>query len=258
MTELQINNVSYGTAIRGVSENWSGGNLVGLLGPNGAGKSTLLRMIAGIWQPDAGQISLDQAGIHAMAHRQRARRIAYLPQSLPDDVGYTVREFVEMGRYPYHRSLGGLTPDCVRAVSRALTKLDLSNHADKPLARLSGGERQRVSLARLLAQETDVLLLDEPISSLDLHYQLEFLSILHTLAAEGLLVVAALHHLEFAAQFCSHVVLLRDGQNVASGAPHEVLTAAHIAQVFRTPVDIFLDPFQQRLRFSYYVPTDCD
>ncbi len=259
MTTLEMREVSYSPGIKRASEVFESGEFVGLVGPNGAGKSTLIRILAGIWRPDSGSASLDGVDIGLWKPRERARRIAYLPQSLPeDDVLFTVQEFVEMGRYPYRRSLGGMNRADSAAVSGAIHKLGLDSLVNTPLRRLSGGERQRVAIARCLAQQTEVLLLDEPISSLDLYYQIDILRLLQSLAKDGLLVVVAIHHLEFAAQYCSRLVLLKNGQIVGHGSPMQVLTERNMVEVFRTPVKTYVDPLQGSLRLSYGVPTDSD
>lgn len=248
---LTFQNVSRGHAIDGVTLAWRAGQLVGLIGPNGAGKSTLLRLAAGVWNPDQGEVLLDGHPIRRWSHRDRARRLAYLPQQVPDDVPYTVREYVEMGRYAHrHFRLGQQGPKR-NAVDQALERANLTHLAHVPMQRISGGERQRAGLARCLAQESSVLLLDEPISNLDLHYQLEIFQHLQSLAADGYLVVLAIHHLELAAQFCTELALLHEGKLHSSGCPSDVLTQATMQHAFGVRAIPFLDPHHKALRFSY-------
>lgn len=255
MATVELRAASFVPALQAVNAMWHSGDFVGLAGPNGAGKSTLLRLAAGVWKSDTGTVTVDGTSISALSVRQRARRIAYLPQVLPDDIAYTVQQFVEMGRFAHHRSLGGLTGECQKAVRQAIEKLNLTHLASTPMSQLSGGERQRVAMARCIAQSADILLLDEPISNLDVYYQLDILTLLQGLARRGMLVVVAIHHLEFAAQFCSQVVLMHNGGVVAAGPADEVLTEEKIQAVFGTVVKTYRDPFHHALRISHVGPS---
>lgn len=251
MSELELVSVSCADRVHSVSETWHGGQVIGLVGPNGAGKSTLLRLAAGVWRPTSGQVRLDGRRIDGWPAKERARELAYLPQQGPDDTPYTVREYVEMGRYAHERGLKGLDATGRERVDAAIRRLDLHGLVNAPLADISGGERQRAGLARCLAQGSPVLLLDEPTSNLDLYYQLDILQHLQGLAQEGYLIVLAIHHLELAAQYCHRMVLLNAGQLVAAGSPREVLTEATLEAVFRVSVKTYTDPFGHALRLSF-------
>jgi ABC-type cobalamin/Fe3+-siderophores transport system ATPase subunit len=250
MTKLQLKDVAFRDILQAVDVAWNEGAFVGLIGPNGAGKSTLLKVLTNVWAPTAGTVYLDGQSIASLSNRDRARNIAYLPQQVPEDVPFTVRQFVEMGRYAYRRGLAGLTPDCRRAVQHALERLSLLDFADSLMSELSGGERQRVAIARCLAQEAPILVLDEPISNLDLYYQVEILKLLKELAGEGYLIVLAIHHLEFAAQFCSELMLLHHGCLVKTGSPRQVLTEQSLTSVFGMAARVYEDPYSESLRVS--------
>jgi ABC-type cobalamin/Fe3+-siderophores transport system ATPase subunit len=248
---LEVQEVWYQGILHGISRTWPAGRLVGLVGPNGAGKSTLLRILAGIWVPTGGSVRVEGMTVHQLPPRRRARRLSYLPQHLPDDIPFSVREFVEMGRYAHRPRIGGLTRADRQAVEAALNRLNLRDHGDDPLSRLSGGQRQRAAIARCLAQESRVLLLDEPVSNLDLYYQWDILRLLRELADEGRLIVMAIHHLELAAAFCDELLLLQEGRVHSAGPPALVLTPAAVRSVFGVDVNVFRDPFTGHLRLSW-------
>lgn len=247
MTRLTLSGVSFGTIVEDISVGWNAGQLVGLIGPNGAGKSTLLRLMAGVRSPDQGRVELDGQDIRQLGTRARARAIAYLPQQIPEDVPFSVYEFVRMGRYSHP---GSTAADNEAAVREALRRMNLEHEADVPLTSLSGGERQRAGVARCLAQESRVLLLDEPIASLDLYYQLDILQHLQNLTESGYLVVLAIHHLELAIRFCSDLLLLHKGKTYGSGEVQEVLSEEALADVFGVSARTYWDPFVDSLRLS--------
>jgi iron complex transport system ATP-binding protein len=213
------------------------GALTGLLGPNGAGKTTLLRLVAGLLDPEAGAVLVDDVPVHTIARRERARRIALLEQESSSTVPLTVREVVALGRIPY-RTLWGSDPD-EGAVDRALAATDAAHLADRAWSALSGGERQRVHVARALAQEPDLLLLDEPTNHLDVSAQLSLLRFVRDL---GRTTVAALHDLNLAAAYCAHVLVLSGGRLVAAGDPREVLTADLVRRVYGVDAEVLTHP----------------
>jgi len=227
------------------------GNLVGLLGSNGAGKSTLLKLMAGLLSPDEGQILFEGRSLGTIPVRDRARRIAYVPQSTHFAFSLGVGEIVEMGRHPY---LGRFEPmgKKDRAIcDKALAICDALEFKDRPYDELSGGERQRVLLASALAQTPKVLLLDEPTLSLDLSHQVLLFEIIRKLhREEGLAVVVATHELNLAGRFLDRLVLMKGGKIVADGAPKKVLTPSHIKSVLDVEVDKLPHPGD----FPYFVP----
>jgi len=226
------------------------GHLTGLLGPNGAGKTTLLRLVAGLLPPEKGAVLVDDAPVHELSRRTRARRIALLEQESTSTVPLTVREVVSLGRIPY-RSLWGTDPDD-GAVDRALVSAQADHLAERPWSSLSGGERQRVQIARALAQEPELLLLDEPTNHLDISAQLSLLAFVRDL---GTTTVAALHDLNLAAAFCEHVLVLADGRLAAAGHPREVLTPALLRQVYGVEAEILEHPRTGRPVIAFHEPT---
>ena len=227
--------------LHGVSLSVRSGGWLALIGPNGAGKTTLLRAVAGLL-PHRGEVLLDGAGTRSLRGRDRARLIAYVPQEpvLPPDM--TVAEYVLLGRTPYHRYLGGPGRSDREAATRAAERLAVSPFADRRLASLSGGERKRVVLARALAQDPKVLLLDEPTSSLDIGHQQQVLDLVDELrATAGLTVLATLHDLTTAGQYADQLVLLHEGRIEAAGSPASVLTQERIARVYAAHVAVSTD-----------------
>ncbi len=204
-----------------------------MLGANGSGKTTLLRLLSGALRPDAGEARFEGREIGDWPHTALARRVAVLPQQLDLPDGFRVAELVEMGRTPHARRFFGSTDEDERAVERALADADALDLADRFPHELSGGERQRVLVAMALAQEPDLLLLDEPTLHLDLAHQVALLGAIRRLRTQrGLTVVAVLHDLNLAAAFAPRVVVLADGVVVADGDPREVLTPELIRRAF--------------------------
>jgi len=212
------------------------GELLGLVGPNGAGKTTLLRTVNGLLEPDAGTVTVDGDDVAALGSKALSRRVATVPQTTSLEFAFTVEEVVEMGRTP-HRSRLDWT-DATAAVERALARTETSHLADRPVDAISGGERQRVLLARALAQEAPVLVLDEPTASLDVNHQVRVLELVRELVDEGRTVVAAIHDLDLAARYCDRLALLHDGHVAAAGPPASVLTPANVEPAFETAVAV--------------------
>jgi iron complex transport system ATP-binding protein len=229
--------------MRGLDLALPAGDLVALLGANGSGKTTLLRLLSGALAPDAGSIAFDGLPIAEWRRHALARRVAVLPQQLDLPDGFRAAELVEMGRAPHARRLFGSTPEDERAVARALADADALDLAGRYPHELSGGERQRVLVAMALAQEPELLLLDEPTLHLDLAHQVSLLGAIRRLRAQrGLTVVAVLHDLNLAAAFAPRVVVLADGVVAADGPPKEVLTPALVERVFGVRVEEAVTP----------------
>ncbi|MEZ3161391.1 heme ABC transporter ATP-binding protein [Microbacterium sp. BWT-B31] len=223
-----------------VSIAFRAGELHALVGPNGAGKSTLFGVLAGDITPDAGTVTLDGAPLRGIRPRDLARQRAVLLQQNAVSFPFTVEQVVRMGRAPWART--PLEDDDDAAVAAALEVTDIVALAHRGLPSLSGGERARAALARVLAQRTDVLLLDEPTAALDLRHQEDVLRIARGRAREGAAVALVVHDLNAALGYADRVTLLDGGRVVASGAPVEVLTADAVAAVYRQPVDVFPHP----------------
>ena len=220
--------------LAGVSLTLAPGEVLAVLGPNGAGKSTLLRCLAGALAPQ-GRVEIDGVELAAIAPTDRARLLAFVPQHIPAQLPLTVFEAVLMGRRPYLSWRP--RPQDLDAVWQALGQLGLTDLAAREFGEISGGQRQKVALARALAQESRLLVMDEPTSSLDLKHQLEVMALLRTLALEqGVGVVLAVHDLNLAARYASRALLLQHGRVFADGRPDAVLTEANIRAVFGVDV----------------------
>ena len=224
--------------VKGVSCAVKGGGWLALIGPNGAGKSTLVRAMAGL-VPYGGTVTLDAVDAQAMKAKERARMLAYVPQepTLPPDL--TVEQYVMLGRTPHLGYLAMPGRQDRERVQAAMARLDVARFAERRLARLSGGERQRAVLARALAADPRVLLLDEPTSMLDVGHEQQVLDLVDKLRKDaGLTVVSTLHDLTVAGQYADTLVLLDDGRVVAAGAPRTVLTAPLIESVYAARVKV--------------------
>jgi iron complex transport system ATP-binding protein len=214
------------------------GEWLGLIGPNGAGKTTVLKVIAGL-VPYSGQILVEGGDIARLGRRSLARRVALVPQSPVIPPLLTVGEYVLLGRTPHLSYLGRESRSDHDAVARAMGRLDLDDLADRMLCELSGGERQRAVLARALAQDAALLLLDEPTTALDIGRQQSVLELVDCVRRElGLTVVAAMHDLTLAGQYAGRLVLLSHGLLAAEGRPDEVLTDWRISEHYRARVEI--------------------
>ncbi|MFB6124161.1 MAG: ATP-binding cassette domain-containing protein [Haloferacaceae archaeon] len=218
------------------------GQFVGLVGPNGAGKTTLVRSLNGVLTPDSGTVEIEGERIHDLSSKAASRLVATVPQSPSLSFAFDVRETVEMGRTPHVDRFEGTTPADREAVDRAMERTDVTQFADRSITEVSGGERQRVFLARALAQETPVLLLDEPTSSLDVNHQVRTLELVRELADEGRTVVAAIHELDLAARYCDELRLLYDGTIHAAGPPESVLSESNVERAFDTAAAVAENP----------------
>ena len=203
------------------------GEVVALIGPNGSGKSTLLKALAGLLLPNSGTISLNGAPLDAITPRQRAQTVAYLPQGAECHWPLTVERVVELGRLPFE---GGGKPDAPH-IEKALLAVDALHLRDRVITELSGGERARVFLARALAGDPALLLVDEPGAGLDPYHQLQLMELLASRARENRAVLVVLHDLGLAARFCHRLLLLKEGRLIASGPPGEVLNENLLAEV---------------------------
>lgn len=213
-----------------------------LVGPNGCGKSTLLRGLARLLKPKRGQVCLDGADIFKLSTRSVAKRLAMLPQNPIAPEGLTVRDLVAQGRYPYQTWWQQWSQIDEKHVEEAIAKTDLSAYINHPVDQLSGGQRQRAWIAMTLAQDTNILLLDEPTTFLDLAHQMEVLELLHDLnQQEGRTIVMVLHDLNQACR-ADYIVAMRQGKIYAQGKPAEVITAQVVRDVFEVNCQIVTDP----------------
>ena len=219
------------------------GQVTAVVGANACGKSTLLRGMARLLRPTSGTVLLDGEQIHRTSTRKVARTLGLLPQAPVTPEGVSVVDLVSRGRHPHHGALRRWSPEDDAAVAEALTLTGTTELAERAVDELSGGQRQRVWVAMALAQGTDLLLLDEPTTYLDVAHQMDLLELLRDLnAARGTTIVMVLHELNLAARFADHLVAMCDGRVVASGAPGEVLTEETVREVFGLASRVIPDP----------------
>lgn len=234
-------------ALSGVSLSVRAGEYLGVIGPNGSGKSTLLRAMAGAVRPSAGRVRLDGRDVSDFKGRELARRLAVVPQDGEVSFDFSLLDVVLMGRSPRLGRFQREGEGDLAVAERVLERTNLLDLAGQPVGALSGGERQRAMIARALAQETDVLFLDEPTAHLDINFQVE---ILHLVAREnrenGKTVVVVLHDLNLAAEFCDRLVMLSGGEVFADGSPDEVITAENVQSVYGSAVWVRKHPTSGR------------
>lgn len=215
------------------------GQVHGLIGHNGSGKSTLLKLLARQQHPTSGSITLDGKPLQSWNDRALARKIAYLAQHLPSAAGMTVRELVSLGRYPWHGPLGRFREEDRRKTDEAIELTGLGTLADRLVDTLSGGERQRAWLAMLVAQDTQCLLLDEPISALDIAHQIEVLSLVRKLSQEkGLGIIVVLHDINMASRFCDTITALHSGRLIMYGSPEQIMTPEALHRIYGLPMRV--------------------
>ena len=206
------------------------GEVVGLIGPNGSGKTTFLRTVYRLLRPTAGQVTVGGNDVWRLSARESARRIAIVVQESPPEFEFTVREIVRMGRMPHKPLTAPYNRNDDEIVTDALRRVKMLALAHRPFALLSGGEKQRVLMARALAQQPKLLVLDEVTNHLDIHYQFEILDLIRNL---GTTTLITLHDLNLAAAYCDRIYVLGEGRIVASGRPEEVLTPGLLRRVFQ-------------------------
>ncbi len=240
---LEIQSISAGYTTENILQNVSlqvgVGEIVSVIGPNGCGKSTLLRCITGQLSTRTGGVLIEDKDVAQMPLRERARRIALLPQNFAGDDDLTVEETVALGRTPHLSPYGTLSAHDHETVNRVLEATNTSQFAVRRIGELSGGERQRVGLARALAQQPRVLLLDEPTSNLDLRYQHELLALVQKVARrDQIAVVLVLHQINLAAAVSDSMLLLENGQTRAQGSPSDVMTRDNLEAVYQVPLTV--------------------
>jgi iron complex transport system ATP-binding protein len=218
------------------------GTFSALIGPNGAGKSTLLRVIAAVDKPANGDIRFDEHDLFDLHRKQRARVVAFVEQDSTTDLALSVRDVVGLGRIPHQGMFADASAEDLRVVEAALEDANVASLADRDFTTLSGGERQRVLLARALAQQPRLLVLDEPSNHLDIAAQLAVLGLLRSLTFTGVTVLAALHDLNLASAYCDHVIVLRKGTVFAAGPTVEIITPQLVREVYGVRATVIEHP----------------
>ncbi|OFV67657.1 MAG: iron ABC transporter ATP-binding protein [Candidatus Syntrophoarchaeum caldarius] len=253
MTSLEVRGVDVFYGDRRIIKDFTfrskKGEFIGIIGPNGSGKTTLLKTMGRLLKPHVGVVLIDQTDIFSIGHKEFAKQVAAVAQDTTIDFDFKAIDIVLMGRNPH---LGRLQMETVEDEKIARDAMEMTGSLDlmdRSINSLSGGERQRVIIARALAQQPRILLLDEPTSHLDINYQIETMELLKHLSNEGLIVIAAIHDLNLAAQYCDRLIMLRSGEAIAIGEPEEVLKAERIKEAFRCDVVVKRHP----LTNVYYV-----
>jgi len=246
MPELRTKNltIAYGdlTIVDDLNIAVPTGKITTIIGANGCGKSTILKTMARVLRPQKGTVYLDGKAIHKESTRAVAKKMAVLPQTPEAPGGLTVTELVSYGRFPHQKGFGKLTSDDRKIIQWALSVTGMFEFAHRPVDALSGGQRQRVWISMALAQGTDLLLLDEPTTYLDMAHQLEVLKLLEKLnREEGRTIVMVLHDLNHAARFAHHLIAINKGKVIKRGTPTEVMNAEVLKEVFNIEAEIILD-----------------
>lgn len=244
---FQLNNVSYQYndtfVLQGISLQIPQGFITGIIGPNGSGKTTLLKILSGIYKPGQGNVLFDNKPLRAYSRQELARKIAFLEQSNTTSLPFTVKEVVEMGRYPWLKPLAPLTAKDQEVIKYALECFGLTRKQDQIVETLSGGERQLVSLARAMAQEPEILILDEPTTYLDIGHQsmvMEYLRKWHK--SLGTTIIMVIHDLNLSSQYCDYLIVLEQGNFVTAGTKGKVLCEELIAKTYKANFSMIKHP----------------
>jgi ABC-type cobalamin/Fe3+-siderophores transport system ATPase subunit len=252
MLTIETLTAGYGnkTVLEDITLSVANGSVVALIGPNGSGKTTLIRAASGVLPLIGGEIRVDGKQINTLGEQERARLMSVVPQGRGLPPAFTVREVVALGRTPYLNWLGQYSQKDLEIVEDALLQTDLVDLAERPISELSGGEQQRVLLARALAQQTKLMLLDEPTSHLDLQFQVNIMERIHRLAhpqpvdtekSPGRAILVVVHDLNLLHLFADRVVLLVKGKTVAAGTPEEVLKEDILSNAYHIPLRLIRD-----------------
>jgi len=247
MTTIKMNRVTFsysnGAVLRDVNLCIQKGEMVGLIGPNGAGKTTLIRLISGILVAKQGQVQIDGLDTRSMKRSTIARGVAVVPQQFNMPFAYRVEEVIMLGRTPFMKPFRDSSAKDRDVIATTMDTVGIKHLEGRCFSELSGGERQKVVLAMALAQETGLLLLDEPTAHLDISHQVEILELLADMNQKGhLTIIAAMHDLNLASAYFRRLVLLKDGAIIADGSPDQVLTSGTIAMAYSVPVYIQKHP----------------
>ncbi|MEC0088991.1 ABC transporter ATP-binding protein [Paenibacillus macquariensis] len=248
MTALNVDRIATGYSnkliINDLSVSIPENKITTIIGPNGCGKSTLLKAISRVLKTKSGAVYLDGRAIHQLETREVAKRMAILPQTASAPEGLTVFELISYGRFPHQKGFGTLKKEDYKFIYWALDVTGLNEFKDRPIEALSGGQRQRVWIAMALAQGTEILILDEPTTYLDLAHQLDILLLLQRLKVEeGRTIVMVLHDLNHASRFSDYMIAMKDGTLIIEGTPEEVMTCPNLENVFNIDASMATCPF---------------
>lgn len=258
MYDLQVNNLKFGyrkdLVIKDVSFNVKKGDFISIIGPNGSGKSTLLKTLNNLYKPDKGKIILEGKEIKTFKKRDLAKKIALVPQDTNIDYDFTVEDIVMMGRHPYKGRFEKENNEDYKIVKEALEMTNTFKLRERPITEISGGERQRVIIAKALAQNPSIILLDEPTSNLDINHQIEILNLLKQLNEERkTTVILVIHDINLAARYSKDIILLNDGKILGKGTPEEVITPKNIEESYNMKVVIEKNKYTNTV---YLTPID--
>lgn len=252
--EVKVENLkfSYGNKIilNDISLNFDKGKFYSIIGPNGSGKSTLIKNLSKILPPMANSVFIDKIDISTINNKKLSQKISVIPQDIKIEYDFTVFDVVMMGRSPYKRRFEDFNVEDEKIVEKYMKATNTWYLKDKLITELSGGESQRVIAARALTQETDIILLDEPTSHLDIQYQIEFLKIFKNLRMNKV-IIAVLHDLNLAATFSDEIILINKGEIISKGTPWQVINKENIKNVYNLSVEVFENPIN---KCPYIIP----
>lgn len=238
--------------LKDISATFLEGGFYGIMGPNGSGKTSFIRHLLRFLETKEGEIYLNQDSLHHYPRKKLATHISFVPQNVNMEVDFTVYEVIAMGRMPYQTRFKGYTEEDYKKIEHAIAVTKCQDLRDRPFSYLSGGEAQRVLVARAIAQDTPYLVLDEPISHLDIRYQVELMETLKYLnEQEGKTIIAILHDLNLSAAYCKEIVLMKDGEVFAQGLVDEVLTKSHLKAVYGMTFEIYEADHRKQ---KFYIP----
>ncbi len=238
--------------IRNLSANFKIGEFCALLGPNGAGKSTLLKTICGFLDLSQGEINIKGLSIKKWKQKELAKILSLIPQDFQLQFDYTVEDLVLMGRFPYLNYWRNYSQKDKNIVDKTLTQLDLDKFKNKLFSQLSGGERQRVSIARALVQQTEVILMDEAFSHLDINHQIEIMELLSRINKnQNKLIILISHNINLASEYCDRIVMMKQGRILADGKPEEIVTKKNIHKLYEANLEIIRNPVSGKPNLVY-------
>jgi len=238
--------------IRNLSVDFEQGEFCALLGPNGAGKSTLLKSIIGFLIPEKGEVLIKNKSVSNWNKNDLAKNISFIPQDFKLQFDYLVEDLVLMGRFPYVGYWQSYSQKDKEIAKNVLKQLDLFKHRKKQFSQLSGGERKRVTIARALAQETDILLMDEAFANLDINHQLEIMQLLSEInLKQKKLIILVSHNINLASEYCQRILMMKHGKLIADGYPEEIITTDNLKKLYETNLKIIPNPMTGKPNLIY-------